>query len=158
MPNLAELVKRLIDHKVQFVLVGGFAATIHGSACVTQDVDICIPFTEANCRRLLSALQGLHPLHRENKRPIATNPSRLAGLKNLYLLTDDGPLDVLGMVSELGMYTELLSHTVEISLFDRVCRVLDIDGLIRSKRTLARPKDKEAILQLRAIKERLKRP
>lgn len=50
-------------------------------------------------------------------------------------------------------YAALLPHTIEIELFDRHCRVLNIDALITSKRAIARPKDKEVILQLRAIQE-----
>ena len=155
MPNLVELLKRLIDHRVEFVMIGGFAATMLGSSMVTHDLDICIPFTEENFRHVLSALHDVHPRHRENKQPLSHDMSRLLRFKNLYLLTDWGPLDIVGIVSELGSYAELLPQSIEIELFDRRCRVLDINALITSKRGIARPKDKEVILQLRAIQERL---
>lgn len=156
MPNIVELLKRLIDRRVEFVVIGGFAATIQGSSVVTHDLDICIPFTKENLARLLSALTEVHPRHRENKHALSTDPTALARYKNLYLLTDWGPIDVLSVVAELGTYQDLQTNTVEIDLFDRRCRVLDIDALIKSKRAIARPKDKEVILQLRAIKERRK--
>lgn len=155
MPNIVELLKCLIDHRVEFVLIGGFAATMLGSSVITHDLDICMPFNEKNFTHLLSALRDVHPRHRENKQPLTNEMSRLLRFKNLYLLTDWGPLDILGTVSELGSYADLLPHTIEIELFDRRCRVLDIDALITSKRAIARPKDKEVILQLRAIQERL---
>jgi molybdopterin-guanine dinucleotide biosynthesis protein len=41
MPDFESLLSRLIDHHVDFVIVGGFAAVAHGSSLLTQDVDIC---------------------------------------------------------------------------------------------------------------------
>ncbi len=45
MQNLSDLLQRLHDHDVEFVLVGGFAAVLHGSMQVTQDLDICCHFS-----------------------------------------------------------------------------------------------------------------
>ncbi len=157
MPNIVELLKRLIDHRVEFALIGGFAATMLGSSLVTHDLDICMPMAEENWARVLAALHDLHPRHRENQQPLTTDMTRLLRLKHVYLLTDWGPLDILGTMSELGSYSELLPETEEIELFDRRCRMLTIDALIKSKRHIARPKDKEVILQLQAIRERLRK-
>jgi hypothetical protein len=40
--NLKALLKRLLDHNVDFVLAGGLACVVNGSPLVTQDVDICL--------------------------------------------------------------------------------------------------------------------
>ena len=156
MADYTKLLESLLDHKVEFVLIGGFASVVHGSTTLTQDIDICIPFTPNNCSLLLEALKDLNPVYRQNGEPMTTNAEELSNFKNLYLKTDVGPLDILSEVSELGKYKEVLKWSIDIDLFGKSCRVLDIDGLIRSKEKMGRPKDKEAILQLKAIKEKLK--
>lgn len=64
MQLLNQLLARLIKSEVEFVLVGGLAAAIHGSSLNTRDVDVCIDLTEANLRRLHGAIEDLHPVHR----------------------------------------------------------------------------------------------
>jgi hypothetical protein len=54
--NSNALLKQLTAASVEFVVVGGLAATIHGSAYVTRDADICIPFEPGNIARVLQAL------------------------------------------------------------------------------------------------------
>lgn len=156
MHGYEKLLNRLIDNDVEFVLIGGFAAVVHGCTTVTQDVDICCSFDESNMKRLLAALDGFNPLHREKKSPLGNDIGALARFKNLYLLTDIGALDILGNVDGLGHYEDVLKHSVAVDIFEKPCNVLDIDGLITSKEGMGRAKDEEAIAQLRAIKKESK--
>jgi predicted nucleotidyltransferase len=41
--NARELIQRLVDNGVEFVIIGGFAAVAHGVTVLTRDVDMCIP-------------------------------------------------------------------------------------------------------------------
>jgi hypothetical protein len=89
MQNLAELTKRLIEGKVEFILVGGFAAIAHGVLRSTRDVDVCCRFSEENLMRVQKALADLHPVHRpQTDLPLELTPASCASLKNLYLKTD----------------------------------------------------------------------
>jgi hypothetical protein len=54
-------VQTLCDAGVDFVVIGGLAATLHGSAQVTYDLDICYSRASANLRRLVEALAPFHP-------------------------------------------------------------------------------------------------
>ncbi|MFH1873977.1 MAG: hypothetical protein ABH859_02185 [Pseudomonadota bacterium] len=155
MQNFEKLIKKLLDHKVEFVLIGGFAATVHGVSLLTQDIDICIPFTKENLEKIISALQDSNPIYRENKIPLSNSAEKLSKLKNLYLTTDFGSLDLLEQVAGLGPYQNLLPQIIEIELFDHKCKVLNIDALIKAKQQMNRPKDKETIVQLEAIKDKL---
>src|SRR5438874_584953 len=95
-----ELLKRLNEQQVEYVLIGGLAAVLHGSQTITRDIDICVPFNLENMTKLLAALAGLNPQYRE--RPdlaFKTDPAYYAQFKNLYLLTDAGAIDVLGEFS-----------------------------------------------------------
>ena len=55
MQRTPELLRLLLDHGVDFVLIGGDAAIAHGSASFTQDCDITAPLTVENLTRLMAA-------------------------------------------------------------------------------------------------------
>jgi len=144
MQNLAELTKRLIDARVEFVLVGGFAAMAHGVMRGTRDVDVCCPFSEDNLMRIQGALSGLHPVHNPGTDlPLELTPALRASLRNLYLKTDLGMLDCLGEIKAVGGYDEVLSHSVELELPIGKCRVIDIDALIVAKEAMDRDHDRD---------------
>ena len=153
MQQLNQLLARLIKAEVEFVLVGGLAASIHGSSLTTRDVDVCCRFTEGNLMRLQHALEGLHPVHR--MRPdleLALAPEQCASLNNLYIKTDLGVLDCLGSVLGVGDYDEVSKHSLEIELPMGVMRILDIDTLIKAKEAMGRPHDIITIQHLKAVR------
>ena len=154
MQNLSELTRRLIVAKVEFVLVGGFAAVTHGATMVTRDVDICCRFTEANLMRIQKAFEDLHPVHRTRPDlPLELTPEQCATLKNLYLKTDLGIVDCVGEVLGLGGFEEVLRQSVEVELPFGGCRVLDIDALIRAKEAMNRDHDRITVKFLKEIKK-----
>ena len=55
------ILKRLSEHGVEYVLIGGFAAMGHGCMIVTQDVDVCAPLVRPNLDKMIEALRDLHP-------------------------------------------------------------------------------------------------
>ena len=77
-------------------------------------------------------------------------------VKNLYLRTTLGPLDILSSIKGVGDYSRVRGASVEIEVFGRHCRVISIEDLIRAKESLARPKDLLAAQELRAILEQRK--
>jgi hypothetical protein len=156
MSQLNKLVERLIAARVEFVLVGGFAAVAHGVTLVTQDIDVCCPFAPANLRRIESAVTDLHPVHRmtPQKLPFVLTEELCGSLKNVYLDTDFGPLDCLSEVLGIGSFDEVKKRSIELSLPIGICPVLNIDALIAAKAAMNRTRDRMAISQLKAIKER----
>ena len=156
MANFENLLARLIEHRVEFVLVGGFAATAYGSTLLTQDVDVCMRFSTDNLMRLQEALADLHPVYRMTPRrlPLRLTPETCRDLKNLYLNTDLGQLDCLGMIQGVGDFEQVREHSIEINLPAGVCRILSLDALIQSKEAMRRPRDRESALQLKAIRDR----
>ena len=158
MASTLDLLKRLNEHGVEYVLVGGLAAVVHGSQLVTGDVDICAPLDRPNLARIVAALSELQPKFRmtPDRRPLPADPNKLEGLKNLYLETDLGQLDILSEIAGVGAYAEVMLHTLTVDLGGATCRVLDLDALIRSKRALGRPRDVQAAIELEAIRQRLR--
>jgi hypothetical protein len=153
------LLGRLIEHRVDFVVVGGYAAVAHGVTILTQDLDICCAFDPDNLERLAKALSGLHPVlrMRPDRMPFVFSPETCRGLRNLYLDTDLGQLDCLGEVTGVGDFAAVRAASLELAIAEGVCRILSLDTLIRAKEAMDRPRDREAALQLRAIRERRSR-
>ena len=66
MENLTLILKRLLENKIDFILVGGYADVIHGASQVTHDVDICALIDDKELLKLKDALKDLDPKHRMN--------------------------------------------------------------------------------------------
>ena len=158
MQETDELLRRLGRAGVEFVVVGGLAAIAHGAQRTTQDLDIAAAFTPENMSRLLVALADVHP--RNATRPdlgeIRATPEELAGYRNLYLVTDIGRLDVLGELPPIGGYAEAAANALRVVVFGSPCAILGLEDLIAIRRSLARPKDQEAVAELEMIRERLR--
>ena len=152
MNDFESIIKSLLDGGVDFVIIGGLAAAVHGCSILTQDVDICASFDAENLDKLFDAIKGFNPKHRQSKKDLEPDLNKF---KNLYLITDLGSLDILNEVLNIGNYSQVKAHSVEIDLFEKRCRVLDVKGLIRSKEAMGRPKDKETISQLKAISDKI---
>jgi hypothetical protein len=153
--QLEQILERLIQSEVEFVVVGGFAAMAHGSPLITQDVDICLRPSGGNWMRLQDALDGLHPVHRmtPDKRALELTVEFCRALKSLYLDTSWGQLDCLSEVDGVGDYEKIVTDSEELELPFGLCRVMSLDALIQSKEAIARPKDILALTHLKAIRE-----
>jgi hypothetical protein len=140
------------------VIVGGFAGILHGSALVTRDLDICAVLSPENVAKLRETLRDLHPTHRQTPQRLSflDNPEPGAQIKNLYLGTTLGAVDILGSIKGVGDYARVREASVEVDIFGCRCRVISIEDLIRAKESLARPKDLLAANELRAILEQKK--
>ncbi len=156
MASTLDLLKRLTDHDVEFVVVGGMAGVAHGSSLVTQDIDLCAPLSQENLGRILSALAGLNPRWRmrPDRPPVPNDAARLKGFKNLYIATDLGQIDILGEISGVGEFAEVARQSISLDFGGIVCRVLGLDALITAKKALGRPRDIYAASELEAIRKR----
>ncbi len=152
--NLKALLERLLKHEIDFVLTGGLASVIHGCPLVTQDIDICIAISEEQLKRLRDALKDLSPRHRMNpnfKPSFFDYPDKLEGVKNIYLETELGILDILSELQPIGDFERVKTNAITVSLYGYECKVISIEDLIRIKETMSRPKDKETLLHLREV-------
>jgi len=151
------LLLRLQEQKVEFVIIGGVCAVLHGASVVTLDLDICCPFDPATLRRIESAVKDSRPFHRltANKLPLALTDELCSRLKNLYLQTDLGVLDCLEVVAGVGDYAACRQVSVVKETSYGRFRTLDLSAIIAAKEAAGREKDLAAVRQLRAIKERL---
>lgn len=159
MTDFAKLLRCLNDAHVEFVLVGGVAAVAHGSARLTQDLDVVYARDPRGVERLVEALAPHRPYLRGAPPglPFVWDSTTIRRGLNFTLTTEFGDLDLLGEITDGGRYEDLLPHCVELELFGMSCRCLDIDTLIRVKRAAGRPKDLEAVAELEVLREELRR-
>jgi len=152
-------VRALADAGVEFIVIGGVAATVHGSARLTRDIDVVYGRSAENIRRLVAALAVHHPYLRgaPSGLPFRWDEATIQRGLNFTLTTDIGDFDVLGEVVGGGSYEALLPYAVTIPLYGVECRCVNLDALIRLKRAAGRPKDLEAIAELEALLEERRR-
>jgi hypothetical protein len=151
--NLIRAVQVLADAQVEFVIIGGLSAILHGSTYITRDLDICFSRGRENLKRLATALAPFHPRLRNfpAELPFNWDENTLRNGTVFTLDTDLGMLDLLAEVAGVGGYQEALQHSVLVHSFDRHVRTLDLAALIRSKRAAGRTKDLALLPELEAL-------
>lgn len=156
MTDLNRLLQRLCDAEIEFIIVGGFAAMLHGSTLLTRDLDVCAVLSLADVEKLRDILRDLHPTHRLTPQRLSflDNPSPGIHVQNLYLETELGSLDILTSILGVGDFERVRASSTEIELFGRRCRVMSLDDLISAKETLGREKDLLSARELRALREK----
>jgi hypothetical protein len=157
--NDEALLLRLKNSGVDFVIIEGVCAVMHGVSLMTFDLDICCRFDFENLKRLEAAVRDLNPHHRltPNKLPLELTEELASRLKNLYLQTDLGKLDCLSEVAGIGGFHKALERSQIQTMSYRDLRILNIDALIAAKLAVGRERDIAAVKQLEAIKERMTR-
>jgi predicted nucleotidyltransferase len=153
--SLEEVARLLQSQEVRFIVIGGWAAIIHGAARTTNDVDVVYARDRDNIHRLVEALRPWQPYLRGAPLglPFRWDDLTVAAGLNFTLTTAHGDLDLLGEVTGGGTYEQLLPFTQEVTAFGITCRVVTLERLIQLKRAAGRPKDLEAIAELQALLE-----
>jgi predicted nucleotidyltransferase len=148
-----KLVPVLVTGQVKFVLIGGVAAVVHGSAHLTSDLDVVYARDLENIKRLVEALKPYSPYLRDAppNLPFAFDEKTVQAGLNFTLATTLGNLDLLGEATGGGAFENLLPYSEEIELFGVKCHCINLEKLIHLKRAAGRPKDFEVIAELELI-------
>ena len=158
-PRFRDALLELIRHDVEFVVVGGVAAVLQGAPIATFDLDVVHRRTPENIERLLGALGAMHAHYRDLAgRTLAPTATALQGQGHHLLLTDHGPLDVLGVIGSGLDYEALLGQTSQMELDGLPMPVLSLAAAIRLKEQLGRDKDRAALAVLRQTLALLRGP
>ncbi len=149
------ILRRLVENEIEFVVIGGLAMKSHGSAYITEDLDICYSRKEKNIAALAKAFEPLHPYLRgvPPGLPFHFDPPTIQAGLNFTLTTDLGDIDLLGEVSGVGNYDKVFAQSEEHSIYGLKIRVVSLDGLIASKKAAGRRKDQLHLLELEELKK-----
>ena len=144
------------DWGVEFMVIGGQAEALMGSPRVTYDFDFCYRRSNENLERLAAALGTLKLALRgappDLKFRVDAQALKL-GSNFTFEVDGEYPLDLLAHLEPVGTYEDLLAGAQEMEIGGRATKVIGLNDLIRIKRYLGRPKDRESLLQLEAIKK-----
>lgn len=154
--------RTLIAYKVDFILIGGLAARLHGSPTVTNDLDLCHDQAGPNLKRIASALAEMETrLRLPDPAEVVTtqiDERLLAATGSLTLATDFGALDLLARPAGTDGYSDLIRSAVTLKLGRELSvRVASVGDLIRMKRASGRPKDLIEVEILTALQDEMSR-
>ena len=148
--------RQLSKAGVEFIVVGGAAAVLHGAPITTEDLDIVHRRSPENVARLKTLLDGLDAHVRElANRRLPPQESALLGEGHVLLSTRLGPLDCLGTLIDGRGFEELASHSESIVDEGAEFLVVDLPTLIELKTKTGRAKDRLMLPVLIALAERL---
>jgi hypothetical protein len=156
-----QLVGVLLDHEIEFIIVGGFAVAAHGHPRGTRDIDICPSPDRENLRRLAAALEdlGAQPLDLEEFQGELDHGPDLEGLAtggNWRLATRLGQLDVMQSLNGIdGGYADLDPQAEERDFLGHRVRFCSYEDLIKMKEATGRDQDLIDVRDLRAARGEL---
>ena len=151
-PILDDIVSRFAKHQVEFVIVGGVSAVLQGAAVNTFDLDICYRRTPENIAKLVAALKPLGPLPRGFPKdlPFVFDERTIQLGSNFTFDVGEEDLDLLGTMSAIGGYEEIIQGTVEMEILGFKVKVLSLEQLIATKEAAGRQKDLLALPLIKA--------
>jgi len=149
------LLRALVEHEVDFYVIGALAAWLQGAPTATVDLDVMPRRDLDNADRLAAALSDLGARAPGEDGATELEGTDFVGWQSRRFDTDAGPIDVVPHAVGIGGFEDLA--TIELVLGDLSVRVATIDAVIASKEGLGRPKDKAALPALYATREALRR-
>jgi Nucleotidyl transferase AbiEii toxin, Type IV TA system len=144
----------LMQHGVDFVVIGGLAAIAHGSRRMTRRIDVVPKPADDNLARLEAALGELGAvqlLANADERPIEAAEIAVAALgPALRTRSPAGRLDIVGAPAGAAPYARLRERSIAAKIGGAEVRIAGLDDLIAMKRASGRPRDLEDIADLAA--------
>lgn len=168
-PRVVEILRVFREHEVEFVVVGGVAGQLHGAGRATQDFDGVIERSRENLERVAAALRVLRAAYRQDDFTVVVVPLDGEVLDRLTFSrwsTSAGRVDLLPSIpaeseSIRADFAALRDRATRALVDGQPVLVASLDDIIRSKEVLNRPKDREALEELRQLRDaarRLRRP
>jgi hypothetical protein len=146
-------------HGVRYVLIGGVAATLHGSPLRTGDTDVCPDLRPDNLERLAVALNELKARIRtegvDGGLPFSYDAAFLSRVVLLNLETDAGDVDVTFTPTGTAGYDDLVVRASQFDLDGTIAPTAALLDIIRSKTAANGPKDRESLPVLEELARKL---
>lgn len=149
-----ELIGRLTEGNVDFVIIGGLAATIHGAAIPTRDLDIMYDRALDNLDRLSAVLDEMSVRLRGAEDLAVHVDARLLRNGDRFTFTSTlGDLDILATADGAPPYKELAERAARVEIGPYRVAVASLDDLIAMKRAAGRPKDIPKLAELLELRD-----
>jgi len=143
-PAFDQLLRRLSEAGVEFVLVGGLAVNAWGVVRGTKDVDIVVAPGPENLKRLAEVAVKAHG-HIQKGEAFLSTPFSIAAEvatgERVAIETALGLLDVVQGLDGVPPYADLRKSAVDTEILGVKVAVCSIDALRKMKRAAGRPRD-----------------
>lgn len=155
-----DILKKFVEEKVRFAVIGGFAAVAHGVVRVTMDLDLAITLKAEDLRKTWEVLDGMgfrirQPIAKE----VFIDPEKLTAI------TEEKNAKAISFIhsSKAYLVVDILFNKdfqfsdkdiVFMNLFGCKCPVVGIDKLVQLKLKAGRKKDLEDVRELKKIEKK----
>jgi len=154
------MLETLVDHDVEFIVIGQIAAVLQGHPETTVDLDILPKHAIANAEHLADALRSLnarHVNHGPDTEPMAADEQDFIGWRVTRSFdTDAGRIDVVPVAAGIGTFDDNVDGAIVTDLDGFVVLTASVDAVIASKEAAGRPKDVRRLPSLRAFRDQLR--
>lgn len=156
-----EVLARLNEAGVDYIVIGGLASQAHGSPSITRDLDICIARDLPNLHRLAAVLADIAAIRRglpPDSPPMPPLDARTLRAAALFTLdTAFGPFDLLANPDPGFDFETLNRNAISVEVGRALVKIASLDDLIAMKRAAGRPKDRVELEILGALREEIDR-
>lgn len=153
--RLRELLERLANADIRFVLVGGLAVNAWGYLRATRDVDLVPDRTPENLERLDALLAELGGKVDVDGRLLASDATSIF-LKTgdrVLVVTDLGRVDILQGLPQIPTFEELEADAITVDMEGLSVRICSLEHLLAMKRASERPRDRDDLEALETARE-----
>ena len=150
--RLRQLLERLVEAEIEFVLVGGLAVNAWGYMRATRDVDLVPDPSSENLEKLEALLTALDGKVDVDGQLLAEGSIRtfLRTGDRTLVLTRLGQVDVLQGLPQVPRFATLSDQAIEVDMDGLVVRVCSLEHLLEMKRASDRPRDQDDLKLLEA--------
>jgi predicted nucleotidyltransferase len=152
-PAFDQLLRRLSEAEVEFVLIGGLAVNAWGVVRGTKDVDIVVAPNSENLKRVAGVAVAVHGHIQTGESFLSTPPSiaaHLASGERVAIETELGQLDVVQGLDGVPTYDKLRAGATEAEVLGIGVLVCSFEDLKAMKRAAGRTRDKADLEDLDA--------
>jgi rRNA maturation endonuclease Nob1 len=143
-PAFDELLRRLSEADIEFVIVGGLALNAWGVVRGTKDVDVVIALDADNIKRVAAVAVAANGHVQQGEALLGSEFSIAAALasgEQVAIETDLGRLDVVQGLDGVPQFSDLRSRATETEVLGSKVWVCSRDDLRKMKQAAARTRD-----------------
>lgn len=151
-----EILRRLVEAEVRFVVIGGLALGAWGVVRGTKDIDVVVAPDPENLDRLAEVAVAIRGHVQAGEAFLSSQPSIAAQLRTgeqVAIETELGRLDVVQGLDGVPSYEELRARATEADVLGVGVAVCSIEDLREMKRAAGRTRDLADLEDLDAASE-----
>lgn len=151
--ELQEIVVSLEENKVEYIIIGGFAALAYGMPLPTYDLDIVLAPGKKNKKMLLRTMELIDAVALPDDQQLSAEESLEQGV-DVSFATPHGYLDIVARPAGFDRYSMLHRNAQLIQIMGEVAPcIASLRDVVCSKREAGRARDQAQLPALEKLLE-----